>query len=203
MYEACYQIIQDMINECDPNFEYEFSKKYQKNKKKLIDKMRGDKYHKLTRNAVRIILIAAIIFAIMVTTAIASPSVRSYFIQTFSTHSVLTASEKYKGTIEDDLVLGYIPEGFEEDWCKTNSTQISKKYSYNEKWFFVTKAVSTGDTTFDSENANLEILTIDNIDYCISEENEKSVSFIYGKYTIAVSGNIQKDELIDIAKQIK
>lgn len=205
MSNACSLLIQSWIDECDPNFEYEFSKKYKKNKKRLIDKMRGDKYHKLTRNAVRIILIAAIIFAIMVTTAVASPGVRKYVIKQFETYSVLRVNENDKNKVifDDNLEIGYVPDGFKLTQKKMGNLQNLIEYFNGEKWFSVIKVTSSRDLTFDSENSDVEVKSINDVNYYVSKKDYLMIIWNIGDYNYHFESNLDEETAFSIIKSIK
>ncbi|MFR5876138.1 MAG: hypothetical protein ACLUFN_06580, partial [Eubacterium sp.] len=113
LYKACLAAEEVWFDSMDLiEGEHQFSASFERKMNRLIDKMRNDKYHHLTRRATRAIIIAAVLLAIA-TTVIASPRTREYIVEKFNNHSTYSVEEGYEGEIEDDLVVGYIPEGFE------------------------------------------------------------------------------------------
>lgn len=91
--------------------EYEHSEKYNKNINRLFDKMRGDKYHRFTKKATTIILVAAILFALVVA-GFAATVGRDFVIKTFSDHFAYSVVDKEGKKKVTELNVGYIPAGF-------------------------------------------------------------------------------------------
>lgn len=87
------------------------SKKFQRQMDRILDKMRKDKYHRLTRSAARTLLIAAILLSLAVT-AMANPAARDFIIKKFSTYSTYSVENGYSGKAVSELTLSYVPEGF-------------------------------------------------------------------------------------------
>lgn len=185
--------------------EHQFSKAFERKMNRLIDKMRNDKYHHLTRRAVRAIIVAAILLA-LATTVVASPRTREYIVEKFSNHSTYTVDDGYEGKI-DDLTVGYIPDGFELTYSnvdKVNSV-IANEYMNGDLYFSINKMNATGITVFDTEYDNSETTIINGIE-CIYYKDDNGYNGLlwnYSDYQYSVDGNIDKDILIKIAENLK
>lgn len=185
--------------------EHQFSKPFEKKMNRLLDKMRNDKYHRLTRRAVRAIIIAAILLA-LATTAIASPRTREYIVERFSDHSAYAVEEGYVGEI-DDLSVGYIPDGYEQTYnvIDEEHSVITYEYQNNEMHFVVNKTDEIGAMTYDTEFDNSETTVIDGIEYIYYSDKDDSNGLVwnYSDYSYFISGNIDKDTMIKIAENLK
>lgn len=185
--------------------EHQFSKPFEKKMNRLLDKMRNDKYHRLTRRAVRAIIIAAILLA-LATTAIASPRTREYIVERFSDHSAYAVEEGYVGEI-DDLSVGYIPDGYEQTYSnidKENSI-IAYEYSNDDLHFSINKMNSTGIMTYDTEYDNSETIIINGIEYIYYKDDDgfNGLLWNYTNNQYLINGNIDKELLIKIAENLK
>lgn len=204
LYEACL-IAQDLwFDSMDLiEGEHEFSKSFERKMNRLIDKMRNDKYHHLTRRATRALIIAAIILA-LATTVIASPRTREYIIEKFSDHSTYTVEDGYEGEVED-LVVGYIPDGFELTYEVNEFDQVVKEYKKDDFVFSLSKTNTSKNYEFDTEFYDSEIINYDNIDYIYYKDKQGSNGLIWNlsNTSYLISGNIDKDIMIKIAKNLK
>ncbi|MBE6741882.1 MAG: DUF4367 domain-containing protein [Ruminococcaceae bacterium] len=181
------------------------TEEYKKNIAKLFDKMRGDRYHKLTRSAVRAILIAAILLA-LATAVLAATVGREFIIEKLSDHSIYRVLDTSDIEHVDDIEIGYIPDGFECDTTEETSYSILYVYKKNDNWISIYKAKIDADIDFDTEYKNKEQVTITGIEGVYYQDDNLSYSGIVwndGYYIYKVEGNILKEKLIKIAGSIK
>lgn len=186
--------------------EHQFSKPFEKKMNRLLDKMRNDKYHRLTRRAVRAIIIAAILLA-LATTAIASPRTREYIVERFSDHSAYAVEEGYVGEI-DDLSVGYIPDEYELTYSNIDKDNglIIYEYTNNGSQITLNKTDESKTMTFDTEFDNSETTVIDDIEYIYYSDKDigyNGLLWNYSDYSYFISGNIDKDTMIKIAENLK
>ena len=92
--------------------EPQYSRKHIRAMSRIINKMRNDRYHRLTTGTIKVLVVAAVILSLALT-AFAIPSIREYVITQFKTHSVFRAVSTEDSQYVTDLTVGYIPEGFE------------------------------------------------------------------------------------------
>ena len=198
--DACTLSCDDWLNEFSDSYDYEFSKSFEKEMNRLIDKMRKDKYHKLTRKSVQTLIIAAIILS-FATTAFAIPSSRKYIIEQFKDHFSYSVDEI--GDIEsvESIIVGYIPDGFKKTYEDESKLGILYEYKNNNEWFVIDK--NRLDTEVNFDNKYLEKTTVNGIEYCVYY-TESTIGLIWNneKYIYSISGSIEKDELFKIALEI-
>lgn len=189
-------------DELDCDKEFSFSASFEKKMNGLLDRMRGNKYHKFTKSAVRAMIIAAIVLSFSAT-VFAFPSARQYVIAQFSDHNTYKVSDADDKSFAEDIYIGYIPEGFTENsFSEGGGLSITAEYSKNDRWFFVQKSILDTKINYDAENE--EIIKHNGIEYRYHSSGEaKGIIFNDGSYIFNVSGNISKDELKKIAFELK
>ena len=185
--------------------EPEFSKRHIKRMNILLNKMRGDVYHHFTTRTIKIILVAAVLLALLLT-AFVFPSSRDSFIDNFNIASRYQMTKENKNSVPNKITVGYIPEGFELN----NQHIISKGvvYDYSSKnglTFTVTKCSSSIEIDFNTEDIETEIIVVGNKEYTygISLSNVGNLIWIENDYIYQIKGNITKEEMLNIATTIK
>lgn len=137
LYDACLLSQEDWLIslQIDKDEDHAFSKRHQKKISALSDKMRSDKYHRLTRTAVKIIIVAAVILSIA-TTVIALPGPKKFLTSFYSDHMVISL-EDADTVANNSKIAVKLPEGYtvaEEDYSEYYSTVTYKmqtmKYEY-------------------------------------------------------------------------
>lgn len=185
--------------------EITYSHSFERNMSKLIDKMRNDKYHRFTRKTVRFLVAAAVVAAITFT-AFAVEHSRNFIIQQFKTHSVFTVSDNTKSQNVEEFELGYIPEGFEKVGEQRSDNRIS--YAYFDDFdndFTVNKCLVDYNFLIDSEK-NISWKDKENgITYYGYELANNNIAYTWndGKYIYHIEGNIDKNEMLKIAKNMQ
>jgi hypothetical protein len=183
--------------------EHSFSKKFERKMSSLIDKMRNDKYHHLTVRTTRALIIAAIVIA-LATTAFASPRSREYIIEKFSDHSKYTVTDGYEGEV-DDLIVSYIPDGFELVYNYDSDVQIAQEYKKGDEVIYISKSNDSGYVFFDTELNEVETIDYDDIEYiyCDDLDGMHGIVWNYSNYEYYINSNLDKDTIVKIAKNIK
>ena len=115
--------------------EAERSKKHEKWKKNLFNKMRDDHYHRFTTRTIKVILVAAILMALLLS-AFVFPSSRETTLDSFNVFSVFKITEHNKNSVNREIKVGYIPEGFVLESKDYTRKHINYKYSSNNEQFF-------------------------------------------------------------------
>lgn len=194
--DACTMSCEDWVNRYTDKVEYKFSQSFERQMNILIDKMRNNKYHRFTRRSMRALIIAAIILS-FATTAFAVPSSREYIIEKFKDHFSYTVIETGNIDTVEDIVVGYIPEGFELSDINS-SFGLVQEYRKNNEWFIINKDTIDIEINFDA--LDKETKNINGTEYLLFiTDNTNGVIWNNGSYTYTVSGNITKEELIKIA----
>lgn len=184
--------------------EYEHSEKYISNINRLFDKMRGDKYHRFTKKATTIILIAAILF-VLVVVGFAATVGRDFVVKTFSDHFQYSVVDIEGKKRVSELTIGYIPEGFAlKNELGNSKTLLQKGFVNGNLYFDVDKRPLNTKIDYDSKNSE-ENIEIGGITYvCFSDSQYGLWGFVWNKdgYIYCLQGNISKDELLKIARHI-
>lgn len=185
--------------------EITYSHSFERNMSKLIDKMRNDKYHRFTRKTVRFIVAAAVVAAITFTVLAVEQS-RNFIIEQFKTHSVFSVSDNVKSQNVEDFELGYIPEGFEKVGEQKSDNRIS--YAYFDDFdneFTINKCSLDYDVSIDSEKNISDSIENDGITYFFYQQANGAVACVWNnrENLYYIVGDLNKDELLKIAKNVK
>ena len=185
--------------------EPEYSKKHIRRMNALKNKMRGNVYHHFTTKTIRVMLIAAILLAFLMT-AFVFPSSREAIMDNFNIASRYQMTKENKNSVPDNITVGYIPEGFELE-SKDNSSKMSyyKYTSLDNSTFTVYKSASSGEIDFDTENLETKNVTINNIDYMYGTDafGNTNIIWIVNDYMFRIDGNLSIEELFKIAESIE
>ena len=186
--------------------EPEYSKKHIRRINALKNKMRGNVYHHFTTRTIKVMLVAAILLALMMT-AFVFPSSRDSFIDNFNIASRYQMTKENKNSVPSGITIGYIPDGFELESSEKLSKYLILKYSNSDGLSFtIYKTSSSTEIDFDTETYNNETIYINNIVYTYSENtssNNKSVVWINNDYIYKINGQLSKEELLKISSNIK
>lgn len=180
--------------------EHKFSKNHNRKMKELIGLSSEESKHRVSKNTIRFLLIAAILLAVA-TTAIAVPSFREFTVNKFFNHSEYEVKDKDNyDEVDSPPILNYIPN----DFVKTEDYGYLCVYKNDDKEFIVEKMSLNASILYDTEKYDNEIIEINGIEavYYRSDETTGGIIFNNGKYIYSVDGNIGKDELVKIAQNI-
>lgn len=203
--EACLLSCEQWIDSFPTDIpKHDFSKNHQKMMNRLFDKMRNGKYHRFTKNTIKILLIAAILLSIT-TTALAVPSCREYIIKTLFDYSAYNLVDEGNSIDVDCLKVNYIPD----DFLMTKKFISKDMYSYSYKngkyYFSVDKYSVNSQFNIDTEDYDYEKISVDGKEgiFYKADQSENSVIFNNGSFIFIVYGNISKDEIIKISQGLK
>ena len=136
----------------------EYSKRHIRRMNALKNKMRGNVYHHFTTKTIRIMLVAAILLALMMT-AFVFPSSRDSFIDNFNIASRYQMTKNNKNSVPDEITVGYIPEGFEliskESYSKSTMYHFISKSNLT---FRIHKSSSAIEIDFNTEDIKTETI---------------------------------------------
>lgn len=197
--EACLMSCEKWVSSFSDEDDFVFGKSFEKKMELLTDKMRNDKYHKMSRKTMRVLIVAAIILS-FATTAFAIPNTRKYIIEQFQDHFSYLVTDVDEIDITEDISIGYVPDGFIKTDEDHSDVGIYCEYTNNSEWFSVLKHPI--DIAINYDNNSQEIQKINNIDYVIASMNDTQVIvWNNGQYTYRIMGNIDKSTLITIAEK--
>ena len=171
-------------------------------KKNLFNKMRNDRYHGFTTKVVRIILVAAILVALLLS-AFVFPSSRESALSNLNAFSKFKITEDNKNSVNGEIKVGYIPEGFELVENHTAGKQTICKYKSNsEEMCTIWKCTSSMEMNFDTENFITEEIFVDNMKYTYCQGNEGMNTLIWTRndYIYQLEAQFEKEDMVKIAK---
>lgn len=185
--------------------EAERSKKHEKWKRNLFNKMRDDHYHRFTTRTIKVILVAAILVALLLS-AFVFPSSRETAINNLNVFSRFKITEHNKNAVNGEIKVGYIPEGFELIAEKQSGKQRIYEFEHkNGDFFTIIKCSSIMELEFNTEFSDSEEIIANNIKYVYCQGNEGVNNLVWTRndYVYRISGSFNLEELLKIAKTVK
>ena len=159
--------------------EAEYSKNHEKWKKKLFNKMRGDRYHTFTTQTLKVMLVAAVLITLLLT-AFVIPSSREFIIDNFEIFSTYKLTEHNNNSVNDEITVGYIPEEFElKEWLIDKKGVMYKYVSPTNKSIIISKQSSSVKVDIDTEYVENESIVINNITYVYYLDENYNSSLIW------------------------
>lgn len=204
--QACLLAFEDWADDIPDDLpEPEYSEKHKRWVKKLFNKMRGDRYHRFTTNTVKVMLVAAVLSALLLT-AFVIPSSREFIIDKFDIYSTYKLTEDNGNSVNGEITVGYIPEGFV--FAKTEKySKYVVNYYVKESDIVITisKSASSLKIDFNTEDIEAKEVVINDITftYCTSKTGNATVMWNINDYIYQVDGAVSEDELLKIAKTVK
>ena len=106
---------------------------------------------------------------------------------------------------DSDITLNYIPEGFKLADKVKSSESIDLLFKNDEKsYFYFNVNDITVQSSIDTENATVENITVNGYDgVYISNDNINALVWHDNRYSYDIIGNISKENIIKIAKNLK
>ncbi len=198
--EICFKSCEDWVSSFSEDDDFEFSNAFENSIECIAGEMEKNKTYKLPRKIIKILIIAAIILS-FVTTAFAIPNTRNYIIKQFKDHFSYIVADICEIKFVENIEVGFIPNGFsktDEDASKITSY---KEYRNGDLSIMIIKNLVN--TYINYDNNKYEIIKRNDIDYIIVN-TEKSIVIVWndGLYTYRITGNIDKNILLQIAQNI-
>ena len=200
LYEACLLSQNEWINSFMPLEEHVFSKRHERKMEALFWRIRNDKYHKLTKNAVRAIIIAAIILSLALT-ALAIEIAKAYNAYNITEGTVYNAIGA-NGKFNENLNVGFIPYGYNLDKDIDLHKMMSKKYASNGgDLIVVEKYVLDSESILNTTIYQYEEIFNNNIRYFYySSNNLSGIIWVNNNYIYSISSSsLSKEELLLMA----
>ena len=182
----------------------ECSKKHKKWKRNLFNKMRDGYYHRFTTKTIKLMLVAAII-TVLLFTAFVIPSSREFILDNMDDFSRFKITENNKNSVNSEITVGYVPEGYELDTKIFLEKQVIYRYiNKDEDIFAIYKQASSMEVDFDTENYATKEIVVNDVKYifCQGNLNVNNIVWTMNDYVYRVSGTKSFEELIKIAENI-
>ena len=185
--------------------EAEYTENHEKWLKKLLNKMRDNRYHTFTTKTVKVLLIAATLTALLLT-AFVIPSSREFIIDNFDIFSRYQLTESNDNSVNGEITVGFVPDGFKLIGKHINLKSIA--YDYGDargNFITISKTSSSLEMDFDTETGNIENINMNNIHYTYfnDKNNYKCLLWNENDYIYQINGTASKDELLKIAETVK
>ena len=185
--------------------EVEYSKKHEKWKKNLFNKMRGGYYHRFTTKTIKVMLVAAILMALLMT-AFVFPSSRETTLNNLNVFSIFKITEHNKNSVNREIKVGYIPDEFELEQKDVSVKTVQCKYTLNNgQYFTIFKSSSSMKMEFNTEFFDSEEIVVDSVKYVYCKGNEGVNNIVWTKndYVYRMDGTLSKEDLLKIAKTVE
>lgn len=216
LYRAFEETAVSRIIEKVPQMpDHKFSRRFERKMKKLIRYGYRElvRYHKVTVKRLFICITAALIAAVVMALSVGAVRdfFKNFFMEVFGTHTtVQTFSDNINApaSIEDVYMID-VPNGFDiiyRDEIFEWSPFIAYIYRKDNEYIFFNQFLkSEYDVNVNTENRPLDYVEIDGNDGYIVDlgNNEYYISWDNGDYIFDISGNISKDELIEVANSVQ
>lgn len=205
LYDACLLSQEDWVQTLPlQGEEHVFSRRHQKSMAKLLDRMRHDKYHRLTRAAVRALVAAAVVMA-MATTAIAFPGPRAHIVEKFSNHSTFRVADAAADSVKQTgALVTAVPEGFVLANETSDDYMVVQEYANVDQWLLINRYSTNMINTFDTEQYTCEEVQINGITYVLyHNDNINGVIWTIGDSIYKVEGSLPQDEIFNIAQNTR
>ncbi len=201
----------------DKNIPEEAPVEFPEEFEKRMDKLFGDERRRARRThprryAKRIIILAAAFTAAAAATVMSVEALRVRFLNTFilplKTNTEIRFSDggDMPKSFDADVKFGYIPDGFNVTQADRNSQGVFFKLDNGDKYFSISVYLYSENAVagIDTENAKTENIDINGNTALYSEKPEVQILFwVDGTYMYMMDGNIGRDELVQIAQNLK
>ncbi len=200
LFEACVASQTEWVDSFESNTEHMFSKRHEKRMEELFSKINFG-YRRLTKNTVRLIIIAAILLALTVVTAFGIQTALQSKTLRMNTETVYDAPDSDEHTMDDFIEIGYIPNSYKLTKIIDRWQYELKLYKLNNKsHFYVEKTILNFKAIY-SVGSNPDLI-IEQNGTVYNYYEKKDYSFIIWnteKYIYVVSGDLPKEELFKVA----
>ena len=206
--EQTVELLQD-IDRSEPHI---FSRRHEKKMQKLFKRQRKP-YFKLISTAGRR---AACVFAAIVVLSASAMSVKAvrktffdFITSVFSDHQVIStdtgSNDGYPKTIEEEYRISKLPQGFKQQYHNRTETMVDiPYYSSYSRIMFTQFTKDSFEIIFTDEAKTEEFADTDGQKYqIVVTEYETVYIWDNGRYVFMVSGDLDKDKMLDICRSVK
>ena len=210
---VCDERFDEYLSSLEDREPHVFSKKHEKKMAKLIKRQRKPYFNLICTAGRRAacIIVAVIVFT---ATALSVKAVREavfrFIKNTFSDHSVIKTegedNSSYPETIEVEYYISDLPEGFVQTQVNKADDMLTIVYTNGDRrLFFNQYTMSAFKIYVDNEHNHFDHNTgPDGTVYEIStSKNNTMIIWNNEKYVFMITGNLNKDELMELCKSTK
>ena len=206
--EQTAELLQD-IDRSEPHI---FSRRHEKKMQKLFKRQRKP-YFKLVCTAGRRAACIAAAIVIVSASAMSVKAVREtvfdFFTSVFSDHQVISAdtgsNDGYPDTIEEEYRISKLPQGFKQQYHNRTETMVDiPYYSCDRRILFTQFTKDSFKITFTDDAKTQELIDTDGQKYqVVITEYETVYIWDNGRYVFMVSGDFDKDKMLEICRSVK
>ncbi|MBR5246652.1 MAG: DUF4367 domain-containing protein [Clostridia bacterium] len=204
--EACALSFEEWISTFPETMpKAECSPQHEKWKKKLFDKMRNDRYHRFTSKTIKLMLIAAILCALLMS-AFVFPSSRESIVNSFDDFSIFKITKDNNNYVNNEIIVGYLPENFElESSCFVGKNLLNRYENDKGDYFTIVKSSSSINIEYNSENTETTEIVVNGTKYVYCKGDAKVYNLIWIKYDYVyrIEARFNLDELLKIAQSVE
>lgn len=190
---------------------HEFSEKFNKDMDRFFKKQKNrlliKKIKKYSQRAAVIILIFGVLSGIAVFSVQAwRVKFLNFIMEITHTDTTINFDENSKGDTfsNEDVTLGYVPEGFKLEKSESRGNGLFLVFTNNDKDFRLKINSVSGSLSIDTENADIQKLKINGMDALYSSNNNINIIVWQNdELTYSLSSNLDKDEIIRIVENVK
>lgn len=205
LQKACEMSLERWIDSLPENPEkHKFSKKHNREMKKIINSIDGKKRLHFTKKTARAILVAAIILALAVT-AFAIETSHNYDLNPFNIYTEFSVDSENGNKDIDEISLHYIPDGFSMIYDSVlEDHRIYEYTNENSVWFNVHFIEANSVSNLDTEKYECSTIEFNGTEYIVFSDGKDYNGVVCNKdgYYIIVDGVMNSDELLDIAENV-
>lgn len=204
--EACALSFEEWISTFPETMpKAECSPQHENWKKKLFNKMRNDRYHVLTTKSIKIMLVAAILCALLMS-AFVFPSSRESIVDSFYDFSIFKMTKDNSNYVNNEIKVGYMPEGFKLESSSYVGKNLLNRYEDNNgNYFTVLKSSSSMKIEYNSEDTESTEILLNGIKYIYCETESGVINIIWTRcdYVYRVNGKLTFNVLLEIAQSVE
>lgn len=193
-----------------PKEKVEFSKEHEEKMRKLFKAEKSKIFYKrVLKHSVRAAGFILILLAVSIASIFSVSAWRVKFLNfVFDSEKPNTDFQfgdmKGSNYSDDELMFGYIPEGFELVKSSSNESSIYLKFENKDLYFSFSLKNIESKIGIDTENGKIEKLTINGYEAVYSEnKNINALIWSNGEFAFTIIGDIPKEDIIKIAENFK
>lgn len=191
-------------NDFSAEHENEMQNIFRKERKKMLLK-RITKYIK--RAAVICLMVAVASSITLFSVEAWRIKIMNFVVEMKQTHSKIVFEENStKGDTytSDELTIGYLPDGFQLEKSDVKKNKVNLVFKGDEKYFIFSMNDINGSMIIDTENATIKKVMINGQEaFFSSNSNINILVWHEGEFSYRLSGTIDENEMVKIAKNTK
>lgn len=196
---------EELLDEATDETPVEFSARHEKNMDAFFKSVTPEK-PRLIRPKRIIVLVAALLVLFALGTVAFKPTILNFFLKTGETNTEIRFGEEEPvgDTYEtEDVTLGYVPEGMQMVESSRGTQGTHLKFQKENSFFQLRIKLARMSLNSDNVDSLSEKTIVNNNEFYIQErEGNINVKWYRDPYIYILSGNLGKNELLQIAENI-